>query len=213
MLNFHTHTARKNAIINIDSLKNFKAEENFFYSIGNHPWNKAESIALLKKFTGDNPQIIAIGESGIDKLKSPYQLKNQIDHLKLQIELSEQLELPLILHIVKAYNEIIQLKKEMNPKQKWIIHGFNSYKHLDSLISSGFYLSFGQALTYNTKLQTAFTSAPVDMIFLETDDSDLEIEKLYTFAASLKEITKEKLALRIRENLKTITNGKLVRTT
>lgn len=213
MFNFHTHSPNGNAIINIDQLENFKAENNYLYSVGNHPWNKVESIALLKKFIGDNPQIIAIGESGIDKLKSPYQLKNQIDHLKLQIELSEQLELPLILHIVKAYNEIIQLKKEMNPKQKWIIHGFNSFKQLNPLIASGFYLSFGQALTYNTKLQTAFKSTPLDMIFLETDDSDLEIEKLYTFAADLKEITTEKLTLQIKENFKIITNGKLVRTT
>ena len=166
-----------------------------------------QSIEFIKEIINQNQQIVAIGECGIDKVKSYYSLIDQIKHLKEQIELSELLALPLILHIVKGFNEIIKLKKECQPQQKWIIHGINNYKQINGLLNSGFYLSFGKSLISNLKLQTAFINTPNEYIFLETDDSELEIEKLYSFAADLKQINKQELISQIRENLKIITNG------
>tara|TARA_B100000809_G_scaffold171817_1_gene169123 strand:+ start:638 stop:1207 length:570 start_codon:yes stop_codon:yes gene_type:complete len=188
-------------------------DKNLLYSIGNHPWIKKKPIDSLKVIINQNSQIIAIGECGIDKIKSPYSTDDQIINLKEQINLSEQSKLPLILHIVKGFNEIIKLKKELHPKQQWIIHGFNNYKQLDALLKSGFYLSFGKSLLSNINLQNSFLISPLNKVFLETDDSELEIEKLYNFAASIKKVEKQQLIEHIRENLKIITNGKLVRTT
>lgn len=213
MFNFHTHIKSSDAIINIDSISKLKINPNLLYSIGNHPWSKKEPLDSLQEIINQNPQIIAIGECGIDKTQSQYPLELQIENLKKQIELSEQLKLPLILHIVKGYNEIIKLKKDFRPEQKWIIHGFNNYKQLNPLLKSGFYLSFGKSLLSNISLQNSFERTPTEKIFLETDDSLLEIEKLYNFAASLKKIERELLISTIRENLKIITNGKLVRAT
>ena len=209
MFNFHTHTTQRNAITNIDSVLNMELNFGHYYSFGNHPWNIQFTPNELETVIGNHPQIIAIGECGIDKLRSNKSITEQIVFLKQQIELSEHFKLPLILHIVNGYNEIIKLKKEVNPTQKWVIHGFNKYKQTNTLLENGFYLSFGESVLHNLKLQQALVNCPNNKFMLETDNSDISIEKMYNFVADLKKIPIDDLIIQITSTLKTITNGKL----
>ena len=176
MFNLHTHTKSNNAIINIDDKT--LINDDLYYSAGIHPWYNYFSINNIEQLIKNKSNIIAIGECGIDKMKSQNSISKQIELLKAQINLSEQYQLPLILHIVKGFNEIIKLKKDLKPNQPWIIHGFNNYKQTKNLVDEGFYLSFGNALTVNKKLQNVFKDVPINHIFLETDDNAIEIEKI-----------------------------------
>ena len=209
MFNFHTHTHQANSICNIDSLIDNKLIEQYYYSIGNHPWYNNYTISEIENLILNHKNIISIGECGIDKLRSNKTITEQIDILTQQVKLSEQLKLPLTLHIVKGFNEIIKLKKDLKPTQNWIIHGFNNYKQGNELLTNGFYLSFGKALLKNTNLQKVFIDCSIQKIVLETDDSDISIEKMYNFAAQLKGISVNELTQHIRQNLNRITNGKL----
>ncbi len=211
MFDFHTHANHPNAIINLDITGKIDIQKNRFYSAGLHPWTlNPKDIHLLNDLLSTHPnQIIAIGECGLDKIKSNVNLDTQVSLLRDQINLSEQYQKPLILHIVKCFNEIIQLKLTLQPQQKWIIHGFNNYKLMQSLLNDGFYLSFGPSLFNNPNLQNAFKSCPIDKIFIETDDSEADLKELYKFAAQLKKIDDLDLQNQIAENLKQITNGKL----
>jgi len=216
MFNFHTHNLQENAIINVDSIENLSIKNGYYYSLGIHPWFNKIRIEDIEKQIIQHQQIIAIGECGIDKIKSPLKLDEQIVILKQQIKLSEKYHLPLILHIVKGFNEIIKLKKDLQPKQAWIIHGFNNYKQTQALIDNGFYLSFGQSLLTNLKLQEVFKTTPLNKVFFETDDTvksdSYLIEKIYTFAAEIKKMALKDLTHQINKNLTTVFNGKLVRT-
>ncbi len=101
-------------------------------------------------------------------------MATQLDVLSEHIKLSEQLELPLILHVVKAFNEIIQLRQRINPSQKWIIHGFRSKPELArQLLDNGFDLSLGEHFN-------AATAAiiPADRLHFETDESSLPISEI-----------------------------------
>ena len=209
MFNLHTHTKNPNAIINIDDFSTFKAERNDYYSLGNHPWQEALSITTIEKAIRQHSNIIAIGECGLDKHKSYDTFEVQIDIFKQQVALSEKLKLPIILHLVKSYTEILQLKKELKPKQPWVIHGFNKYKHAVQLIESGFYLSFGASLLTNTKLQSAFTQTPIAKIFLETDAATITIQEMYIFAAQLRQVTVAELKHQISNNCKTVFKWKI----
>ena len=60
---------------------------------------------------------------------------------------------------------------------------------------------------YNLSLQNTLKIAPLDKIFLETDNDDFNIEELYTKVAELKGISLEILNKQIAENLETIQNG------
>ena len=68
-------------------------------------------------------QFVAVGEAGFDKLTAaPMEL--QVRMFEKQVELSEKYRLPLIIHCVKAMDELLAVRKKLNPAQPWIWHGF-----------------------------------------------------------------------------------------
>jgi len=208
-INIHTHnTVNSNATLAIVNQYPNSENYNSYFSIGIHPWyiNKekttSELILIEEKLLHKN--CLAIGECGLDKLIE-IDFNYQIEVFKQQIEISEKYKKPLILHCVKSFQEIIQLKKEMKPIQPWIIHGFNKNTQVaSSLIKNGFFLSFGKSLLKSIKLQEALASISLEKIFLETDDSTIVIEEIYKKTATIKGIELEKLKEIIYKNFNSI---------
>lgn len=89
-----------------------------YYSIGIHPWevresNVSQQLSFLQQQL-QRKQFVAVGEAGLDKLaKAPMEL--QLAVFKEQVKLSEKLGLPLIIHCVKAMEELLGVKKNLAP--------------------------------------------------------------------------------------------------
>jgi TatD DNase family protein len=164
-----------------------------WFSFGIHPWY-ADISGISPTFLEqlNLPTCLAIGEIGLDKLKGP-DFKTQTHVFEKQIELSESLELPVIIHCVKAWNELKILKRKLNPIQPWIFHGFSKVSILDEVLSEGFYVSFGEAILKNRKLLDSASKTPNEKVFLETDDSEVPIEMVYHEFAKAKQITLQEL--------------------
>ena len=151
-------------------------------SVGIHPWhltekNADEQLRWLKKMV-KQPGVVAIGECGMDKLRS-ISMDKQIKIFRECIMLSEETSLPVIIHAVKCTEELIRIKKDMKPQMPWIIHGFRGKASVaKSLLDQGFYLSFGEHYQEESLRHT-----PLDRLFLETDESLLPIEDIYQKAA------------------------------
>lgn len=147
------------------------------YSVGIHPWDSNEgaddsTFAQLEQLAR-LPNVVAIGECGVDPGKGAPMFR-QLQILKRQIDLSEKLKKPLILHCVKSADIILGLKKDLNPSQVWVIHGFRGKPQLASqLTSKGICLSFGEKFNAETVMQM-----PADMLFAETDESVLSINEI-----------------------------------
>ena len=158
----------------------------FLYSVGIHPWNYRRvtpaALRLLRALAAE-PQVRAIGECGLDPLvQVPRQqscaathpqltraeiLRDQTRLLHFHFELSERLGKPLLLHIVRAFPEIIALRRQWRPSQPWIIHGFRGKPQLArELLAHGFHLSYG--LKYNPE---SFALTPPGRSLRETDDA------------------------------------------
>ena len=161
------------------------------FSVGIHPWylhNWEEQWQALLPLA-EYPNCWAIGECGLDKNASaPWSLQQEIFHK--HIALSETLRLPLIIHCVKAYAEIISLRKQTRAQQLWVIHGFRKNLAVaQSLIAHGIALSFGEALLRDPKLLQLCRSLPPEYCFFETDDAQISvrevIEKYYFGTSSL----------------------------
>lgn len=203
---FHHHKESKP--LGIYNLNYGKTPPNHLYSIGIHPQdiqsdNIKNQINWLKSNITEN--CFAIGECGLDGLVSVEQ-KIQEEVFKKQIEISNELKKPLIIHCVRKFSEVISFKKYA--EQPMIIHGFNKKQSIaDDLLKNNFYLSFGKAVLYNLSLQNVLKTTPLDKIFLETDNEDFNIEELYLKISELKEISLEQLNKQILENLETIKNG------
>ena len=132
------------------------------------------------------PNVLALGEAGLDKMhKATYD--QQIVLFERQIELSEALQRPMILHDVKSHNEIIALRKKHKALQPWILHGFSGTEQdIQQLMGQGLYLSVGESLLYpERKIYNSFRFIDLDFLFLETDMAKVGIETIYDEAAKL----------------------------
>ena len=164
-----------------------------WFSFGVHPYD-AHISEISPIFLGHikMPNCLALGEIGLDRLKGP-DLETQIKVFEQQITLSESLELPVIIHCVKAWNELKRIKRRLNPSQKWIFHGFSKTNILEDVLSEGLFVSFGAAILRNPKLMEASTNVPLEKLFLETDDSNISIQTIYSEIAKAKQITLQEL--------------------
>lgn len=89
-----------------------------YYSIGIHPWevresNVSQQLSFLQQQL-QGKQFVAVGEAGLDKLAEA-SMELQLAVFKEQVKLSEKLGLPLIIHCVKAMEELLAVKKNLVP--------------------------------------------------------------------------------------------------
>jgi len=215
--NIHTHIMSVqyqeifNHRIGVDKEKN---DNSGFFSAGIHPWdieklNKNLAINELKnKLIQDN--CLALGECGFDKLCGT-NLDYQREVFRAQLDLAQQYQKKvLIIHCVKAYQEIIDEKKRCTYDFIWILHAFNGSKQLIKQLSHhGFYFSLGTSLfKLNAKITHSAKYIPLNQLFLETDDSEYHIDQVYTKAASLLNIPVSILNEQIENNIKMVFNNK-----
>ena len=193
-VDIHTHTERANddliQIVNLDL--NQPYPEQGYYSYGIHPWEadkanlQMETALHCLEERLKNPNVLALGEAGLDKMHKA-SFEQQIKLFERQIELSEALQKPMILHDVRSHNEIIALRKKHKAHQPWILHGFSGTEQdVKQLIGQGIYLSIGESLLHpERKIHKSFKFIDLDYLFLETDMAEIGIEKVYIEAAKL----------------------------
>ena len=173
-----------------------------FLSLGIHPWKTLNWDMVNKehlKCILSNPHIPLIGEIGLDKVYSVPIGKQQIVY-ETQLEIADYSKKPVILHVVHTMTEILASQKKYPNIPAWIIHGFKGGKQeAEQYIAKGFYLSFG-----NKYRNESLCSCPLDRIFLETDDSGVDISTLYLQAANLLKCTVKQLEHQIEKNFRTV---------
>ncbi len=217
-INFHTHIPLENGHEDCLSILNYTQKDNFdlndipnnqYYSIGLHPWyvtkeNFATDFEKLTQYIGDK-KVLAIGECGLDALKGE-DLAFQKTVFAAQIDLATSIQKPLIIHCVKAYNELIALKKHMKPRIPMIVHGFNQNATiLQQLLKNDFYISLGvEILRGDSNGHNSFKNMLIDRLFLENDDKNVPIEHIYAHASALLDIDVETLKRQICDNFNRI---------
>ena len=210
----HTHKVYKED--NVISIVNHDADDDAScldfqqgcYSLGLHPWKLREetwpeAIGFLEQNAAGR-NIAAIGECGLDKCcGTPWKLQEKA--FIEQILISEKRMKPVIVHCVKAWDEIIALKKMMQPRQAWLIHGFRGNpQQMEQLIKHNLLFSFGEKYNEETLKMT-----PLNRLFLETDDARCSIQSIYEGVATLLKMDLSGLKPQIEENVKLWLQGSL----
>ena len=190
-VNIHTHKLRHTGIE--------------LTSNGIPPWDAATATqAQFEELKDSEPAYI--GEIGLDYIRGKdRQLQEQ--WLVRQADLAQALGVPVIIHCVRAYADLIRILAPYTiPK---IIHGFTGHPQLAaSLTDKGYYLSFGPGITRSPKTQEALRTIPRSRIMLETDDSDSTIEEVYAAAAVIMGITLDDLKETVYRNYMAVFNDK-----
>lgn len=126
------------------------------------------------KKLGASPKVVAIGECGLDYYRLSEETKEkQIDAFEAQIQLSHELQKPLMIHCRDAFKDLIDLLKVNRQKLNGIpgiIHFFTGTPDdARNLIDLGFSFSFGGVTTFTADYDEAIKTIGIDRIVLETD--------------------------------------------
>ena len=189
-VNIHTHIHIDNKefieIVNIDIDDIASADVSYLYSVGIHPWKAQDTTEVLKCSNLKSSNFLAIGECGLDRVNGN-DLESQKNVFIKHINLSEQYKKPLIIHCVRAYPDIIEIKKETRAKSPWIVHGFQGNEQSAmQLLKHDIYISLGDVLFKDeNKASALLRIIPSDKLFLETDVSERNIIDVYEKASLL----------------------------
>ena len=214
-INIHTHHAEQcgeNAycILNLFPAQWPENTTEGRFSVGLHPWyiesreTARDELRVLEKALS-HQQFLAVGEAGLDKItETDWTLQEEI--FSAQVKISEAHNKPMIIHCVKAYSELLAMRKELKAQQVWIFHGFNSSIEMArQIISHGCMLSFGKLLMKEgSKAETIIRKIEARHWFLETDDEDISIESVYENAAKTTGRQIEELKSTMQENFKRV---------
>jgi TatD DNase family protein len=121
------------------------------------------------------PNVVAVGEIGLDFFVEGYDREKQAFWFAAQLELAREFELPVLLHIRRAQDEVLKHLRHTRVIGG-IAHAFNgSRQQADEFLKLGFNLGFGGAMTYTraTRLRALAAELPLEAIVLETDAPDI----------------------------------------
>lgn len=209
--NIHHHSPHQSGIWSIQNKDHdFDSANTLFnYSFGIHPWHINQKTYLQDidslKIASKKKHVLAIGECGIDRLCStplPIQKETFIHH----IVWANMIAKPLIIHCVKAHQEILQILKEYPCHVPVIFHGYNNNETIaKQILKAGYYLSFGKSL-FKPSMELIFNKLPLEHIFLETDNEDCSIQSIYSQACMIRNISLNQLCRQIQKNIQRVFN-------
>ena len=175
--------------------------ENIFATIGLHPVHlfptfvdEAESGFNSRQETFDyeyykklvqNKKVVAIGECGLELYHLPEgfskeeALKKQTESFLLQYKLAQEMNLPLVIHIRDAHQEMVNLLKTLPTPIKGVVHCYTGdWHYAQQYLDLGLYLGFTGVVTFAPKktnpqpqldLLEVIKNLPLDKMVIETD--------------------------------------------
>ena len=152
-----------------------------YYALGMHPMfiheHKIDDVESLRKLV-QSSHPIAIGEIGLDYYDKSLAPEKQLEIFKLQLAVACDVQLPVILHVRKAHEDVLNCLAEY-PVMGGVVHAFNgSLQQADRYMALNFKFGFGGMLTYerSTKLHALAQTLPLESIVLETDSPDMTVQ-------------------------------------
>ena len=167
-----------------DLMKISIEHEDVYFTLGIHPHEAYEmNDDIVKRIyeNSNNVKFIGIGETGLDFFYNNSDKKSQILAFEKQIEIAQDLSLPLIIHMRNAEKDMLKIiKKKIKSKNlNGVIHCFTgTQKFSDEIIELGFYISASGIVTFkkSDELRSVFKTIPTNKLLVETDSPYLSPE-------------------------------------
>ena len=167
---------------NFQKIKNITEKyENIWCTTGIHP----NHVKFIKNFKIDkiykelenninNPKVIGLGETGLDKYRDDKYLDKQLESFEVHLKLSGDKNIPTIVHTRCAESETIQMLNSNVKKynSKGLIHCFSSSKELAKVaLDQDFFISISGIITFKntSELREVVKYIPMQKLLVETD--------------------------------------------
>ena len=159
---------------NLTNIRNLATKySNISFSVGTHPnvtLNQEPSDNELIALAQD-PNCIAIGETGLDYFRNSGDMNWQHQRFKQHIRIANQLNLPLIVHTRNAAEDTLSILQD-NATCKVIMHCFAEDWHIaQQCLDLGYYISLSGIVSFKNAKQTheVAQKTPIDRLLIETD--------------------------------------------
>ncbi len=148
----------------------------FMYAAcGYHPEQAGDErkgdLDVIASFLQEDPKAVAVGEIGLDyHYDDGAPRETQIDLFERQLQLANDLGLPVVVHDRDAHQDTLDLLKKYQPKG--VVHAFSgSVEMMQEIVDLGMYIGLGGVVTFkNAKKAVKVAEAvPMDHLLLETD--------------------------------------------
>ena len=145
-----------------------------YCSVGTHPDTADEvneEVLEVYRQMCSHPKVKAIGEIGLDYYYETIHRDAQMRAFRMQMQLAEELDMPVIVHERDAHEDGMSIVKEF-PKVKGVFHCYSgSAEMARQLVDMGWYIGFTGVLTFKNARKAVETAAsiPLERILLETD--------------------------------------------
>lgn len=196
-----------------------KYSPHVYCTLGIHPHEGVTYSPDVKTFIKSNashPRVIAVGEIGLDYYYEQSPKKEQLFAFRDQLELAQELGLPVEIHTRDAEQDTIDILKDFKGKVNGLIHCFTGTQWLaDEALALGFNISISGIVTFKNAadLRKVVESIPLDRLHVETDAPFLApvpmrgksntpsyVTHTAKFVADLKKISVEDLCLQTNKN-------------
>ncbi len=161
------------------ALSKIEGNSKFHISLGVHP-TELDNYKDIKAFESylTHPQVVCVGEIGIDMYWDQTQLEKQIEILIAQINLANKYHLPIAVHVRNeidgstAIDTVIEVLKKNPVDEKGVIHCYSdTVENAKILLEMGYYLGFGGITTFKNgdNVREVLDIIPLNRILTETD--------------------------------------------
>ena len=152
-----------------------EAHTHIYATVGMHPHDAKDlTAAALKTFRGlaEHPKVIALGEMGLDYYRNLSPRPVQKEAFEKQLDLAEELQMPIIIHNRDAYMDILPILEARQGRIRGVLHCFTGTVELmHRSLAIGFHIGIGGIVTYpNAKeVQAVAQEVPMEKLLIETD--------------------------------------------
>ena len=157
------------------ALKIAEAHDNIRCTAGIHPHDAdmadEDVLTTIRQDFAEHPQVVGIGETGLDYFYDNAEVDNQKWSFRQHLELSKEVDKPVVIHSRDADRDTIEILKETGVTGG-ILHCFTGSKWMaEQLRELDFYISFSGIVTFNnsSELREIAAEVPDDRILVETD--------------------------------------------
>ncbi len=140
-------------------------------SVGLHPHEAVRGVDTIRDLF-DAPRVIAVGEAGLDYHYDHSPRDIQRTAFAEQVELANELRLPLIIHTRDAWDDTFSILAEVGVPSTVVFHCFTGGPdEARRCLDVGAHLSFSGIVTFKTAADVAEAArmCPLDRILVETD--------------------------------------------
>lgn len=159
----------------MDKVVDLSKNENIYSMVGIYPTEaKTYNEDVEKKITelSKNPKVVAMGEIGLDYYWDKSFVDEQKEVFIKQIQLANELNLPIVVHDREAHKDCFDILKEYNKNSKVLFHCFSgSVEFMKECTKEGWYIALGGVVTFKNaiKMKNVAKEVPLNKLVLETD--------------------------------------------